>query len=268
MQSSQAINVKNHRGGEARLIGSVAKLATIIELFTDGEPSLSNKEIADKLNLPPSSTHHFLKAMCQQRILIQGSDRRYRLGWKILEWSNKVMYFQDINAEAGPIISQLLTRFKGTSHIGMFDDGKVRFVFKAMSPHVDVVPTFVGRTRFPAHATSIGKVLLAYNKSFMAPMMAGGMLKTTPNTIVCIKTLEEELALVRERGYAISDGENETITYGIAAPIKSYNGQVVAALNLVGEKAYMEKEKSLIIHEVVRAANLISREIGYMTINY
>lgn len=250
------------------MIESVAKLAAIIELFTDGEPSLSNKEIADKLNSPPSSTHHFLKAMCQQSILIQGSDRRYRLGWKILEWGNKVMYFQDIHAEAGPIISQLLARFKGTSHIGMFDEGKVRFVFKAMSPHVDVVPTYIGRTYFPAHATSIGKVLLAYNKSFIAPMLAEGMLKTTPNTISCMKVLEKELALVRERGYAISDEENETATYAVAAPIKSYNGQVVAALNLVGEKVYMEKEKVQITLEVVRAANLISREIGYMTINY
>ncbi|MEO4052072.1 IclR family transcriptional regulator [Solibacillus sp. CAU 1738] len=250
------------------MIASVSKIASIIELLSVGEPSLSNKEIADKLNLPPSSVHHFLKAMCHENILIQGSDKRYRLGWKILEWSNNVMYLQEINIEAAPIISKLVTRFKGTSHIGMFDDGEIRFIFKTMSPHVDVVPTIVGMTRFPAYSTSIGKVLLAFNKGFVMPMLAKGMIKATQNTITSLAELEEDLKLIRMRGYAICDVENETHTYGIAAPIKTYNGQVVAALNLVGDKEYMKKEKAAIIREVVHCADLISRQLGYMTINY
>jgi len=249
------------------MISSVQKLARIIDLFSDGEPSLSNKEIADRLNLPPSSVNHFLKSMCKENILLQGTDKRYRLGWKILEWSNKVMYYQEIHAEAGPIISNLVTRFKGTSHIGMFYDGEIRFVFKAMSPNADVVPTFIGMTRYPAYATSIGKVLLAYNKSFLMPMMAKGMFKQSKNTITNVDTLQKELEVVRKNGYAISDDENVSSTYGIAAPIKTYNGQVVAALNLVGERDYMKgKEHQLIIKEVVRSANLISRQLGYMII--
>lgn len=207
--------------------------------------------------------------MTDEHILVQGSDKRYRLGWKILEWGNKVMYYQDISLEASPIISQLVSRFKGTSHIGMFDDGEVRFVFKAMSPHVDVVPTLVGMTRFPAYATSIGKVLLAYNKSFLQPMLAKGMFKQSKNTITSMEILEKELTEIRKRGYSISDNENETDTYGIAAPIKSYSGQVVAALNLVGERNYMTgKEHHLIVREVVHSAQMISKQLGYMTINY
>lgn len=207
--------------------------------------------------------------MTQENILVQDRDKRYRLGWKILEWGNKVMYYQDISLEASPIISQLVSRFKGTSHIGMFDEGEVRFVFKAMSPHADVVPTLVGMTRFPAYATSIGKVLLAYNKAFLPPMMAKGMFKQSKNTITNLDTLERELIEIRKRGYSISDHENETNTYGIAAPIESYNGQVVAALNLVGERNYMTgKEHHLIIREVVRSAQMISKQLGYITINY
>ncbi|WP_141904944.1 IclR family transcriptional regulator [Lysinibacillus sp. Y5S-8] len=251
------------------MISSVKKISRIIDLFLDGEPSLSNKEIADKLNLPPSSVHHFLKTMCQESILLQGSDKRYRLGWKILEWSNKVMYYQEINFEAGPIISNLVARFKGTSHIGMFDNGEVRFVYKAMSPHADIVPTFVGMTRYPAYSTSIGKVLLTYNPAFMLPMLEKGMFKQTANTITSVEDLKKELEVVYKNGYAISDQENASNTYGVAAPIKTYNGQVVAALNLVGEKSYMNgKDKQAIVREVIRSAELISRQLGYMTINY
>lgn len=69
-------------------------------------------------------------------------------------------------------------------------------------------------------------------------------MKHSTNTITCINQLNEELRDIRKQGFAISDDENDFGLYGVAAPIKSYNGQVIAALNLVGDRNYMiGKEK-------------------------
>jgi DNA-binding IclR family transcriptional regulator len=79
--------------------------------------------------------------------------------------------------------------------------------------------------------------------------------------------LNEELKDVRKQGYAISDDENDYGLYGVAAPIKSYNGQVIAALNLVGDRNYMMgKEKTRIIQSVIRSAQMISKQVGYMSL--
>lgn len=249
------------------MIASVNKMAQIIDLFVESESSLSNKEIADKLNLPVSSVHHFLKTMCAENILMQDKNRKYRLGWRILEWSNKVMYQQEMNEKVAPIAANLVNRFKGNVHVGMFDNGEVRFIYKAVSPFTDVLPTYIGKTRFPAHATSVGKVLLAYNPKFVEAVVARGMESFTANTITDIAVLKKELLTIRQQGYALSNGENETGTYGIAAPIKSYNGQVIAAINFVCDLEYIrDNNYHTILNEVIRAAQNISREIGYITI--
>ncbi|TCJ04333.1 IclR family transcriptional regulator [Cytobacillus praedii] len=251
------------------MISSVERITKILNLFTDSEPSLGNIEIAEKLGIHPSSAHHFVKSMCKEGILIQGNDRKYRLGWKLLEWSNKVMYQQDIHSEAGPIIVNLVRQFKGTSHIGMFHEGEVRFVFKTTSPDADVVPTFIGTTRRPAYSTSSGKVLLAFNPSFIQPTLAKGLLKQSTNTITSVTKLYAELKKIKQQGYAISDDENDFGLYGVAAPIKSYNGQVIASLNFVGEPNYMKgKENKLIIQSVVRSAQAISKQLGYISLPY
>ena len=252
--------------GVIGMIASVSKMAQIIDLFSESESALSNKQIAEKLNLPVSSVHHFLKAMCKENILIQDKNRKYRLGWRILEWGNKVMYQQEMNEKVGPIAANLVNRFKGSVHVGMFDSGEVRFIYKAVSPHSDVLPTYIGKTRFPAHATSIGKVLLAYNPSFLQAVEQKGMQCFTKNTITDINELKKELLIIRQQGYAISNGENETNTFGIAAPIKTYSGQVIASINFVSDVNYISGNNfQNILNEVVRSAQNVSREIGYIT---
>ncbi|AMM92895.1 IclR family transcriptional regulator [Peribacillus simplex] len=248
------------------MISSVEKVIKILDLFTNEEPSLGNKEIAEKLNMSPSSSHHLVKTMCKEGMLIQGKDRKYRLGWKLLEWSSKVMYQQDIHYEAGPILSNLVLQFRGNSHIGMFHEGEVRFVMKMSSPHAEHMTTFIG-ARKPAYCTSSGKILLAFNPSFIQPTLAKGLLKHSTNTITCINQLDEELKAIRKQGFAISDDENDFGLYGVAAPIKSYNGQVIAALNLVGDRNYMiGREKTNIIQSVIRSAQMISKQVGYMSL--
>ncbi|WP_026679046.1 IclR family transcriptional regulator [Fictibacillus gelatini] len=246
------------------MIGSVHKIAKILNCFSNDEPVLGNLEIAEKLGMSPSTVHHLLNTLCQEGMLIKDSQKKYRLGWKLLEWGNQVMYQQDILNGALPLVEGLVRRFCGTVHIGMYDEGEVIFVLKAASKEIEDIDTHVG-ARKPAYCTSTGKVLLSYNPSLVQATIRKGLIRRAPNTITCPNRLKMDLNESRHRGYSISDNENELGLYGIAAPIRSYTGQTIAALNLVGEPSYMQgRYRQEILKHVVQTADLISKELGYI----
>lgn len=248
------------------MIASVNKICKILNCFTSDDPVLGNAEIAAKLNMNASTVHHLVRTLCEEGILIRDDRRKYRLGWKLLEWGNQVMFQQEIYSGAIPIVEELVRKFNGTVHIGMFDRGDVVFILKVSSKDSIQVSTHVG-SRTPAYCTSTGKVLLSFNQSFLAHTTERGLLPRAPNTITCMKQFQDELQQIRNRGYSISNNENEHGLYGIAAPIRSYAGRTIAALNIVGPVAYMEEtDRETIVRNVIHTANLISREFGYLEV--
>ena len=248
------------------MIESVKKACHIISCFSSEEPVLGNAEIAGKLGMSPSTTHHLLSTLCNEGVLMKDQKRKYRLGWKLLEWNNNVMFQQDIYDKAIPLVKELIHRFIGTAHIAMFDKGEVVFVLKVSSQEASPVHTYIG-SRKPAYATSTGKVLLAFNSSYLKETISRGLSRQAPNTITDVDKLKKELELVCEMGYSISDNENNTATYAIAAPILSYSGKTIAAVNLVGPASYMQgSNRTKIIQSVINTAQSISQELGYIEV--
>ncbi|MEH7458162.1 IclR family transcriptional regulator [Bacillus sp. JJ1127] len=248
------------------MIASISKICKILNCFTNDDPVLGNSEIASKLNMNPSTVHHLVRTLCEEGMLIRDEQRKYRLGWKLLEWGNQVMFQQEIYSGAIPIVEELVRKFNGTVHIGMFDRGDVVFILKVSSKDSVQISTHVG-SRKPAYCTSTGKVLLSFNPSSLEYTPENGLLPRAPNTITCMKRFQEELQTIRKQGYSISDNENEHGLYGIAAPIRSYTGRTIAALNIVGPKTYMQGSNSqVMIQSVMNTANLISKEFGYLDI--
>ncbi|MED2970658.1 transcriptional regulator, IclR family [Bacillus sp. OV194] len=248
------------------MIGSVQKIARILNCFTDEEPVLGNLDIATKLDLNPSSVHHLLHTLCQEGMLIKDSQKKYRLGWKLLEWGNRVMYQKEMLSGAFPIVEGLIRRFNGAVHIGMFDQGEVVFVLKASPKESQEIPTYVG-SRKPAYCTSSGKILLSSNPPMVKVTVEKGLVQRAPNTITCAAQLQTELQEVKKRGYSVSDNENELGLYGVAAPIRSYSGHTIASLNIVGEPFYMQgRDSKGILEHLLLTANTLSKELGYIEV--
>ncbi|MFC7392107.1 IclR family transcriptional regulator [Scopulibacillus cellulosilyticus] len=247
------------------MISTVHKIANILNCFTPDEPALGNLEIASKLGMNPSTVHHLLRSLLEEGLLIKDRKNKYRLGWKLLELGNQVMYQQDIYNEAIPMVQELIKSFNSIVHIGMLDEkGQFIFVMKSSSKHAIQVPTYIG-ARKPTYCFSTGKILLSFNPSLVEPTINKGLLPRGPNTITTIDKLETELSDVRNKGYSVSDNENEFGVYGIAAPIRSYTGKTIAALNMVGPASYMQgSERQVMIKSVINTAQSISRELGYI----
>ena len=119
-------------------------------------------------------------------------------------------------------------------------------------------------TRWPAHAASTGKVLLA----FLAPgrlddTMRGSWPALTPRTIVG-PALRRALARVREQGYATAIEELEPGFVAVGAPVRDASGEVVAALSVGGPKARMGGDRlAACTKQVVAAARRVSARLGH-----
>ncbi|WP_042348011.1 IclR family transcriptional regulator [Bacillus massiliigorillae] len=249
------------------MISSVKRACQILSSFTQDNPVLGNAEIAERLGLSKSTTHHLITTLCNEGVLMRDVERKYRLSWKILEWNNNVMFQQDFYDKAMPLVKELTETFRGTAHISMFDIGDVVNVLRISSQDFDSLPTYLG-SRKPAYCTSAGKALLVYNDNYLQKTIEKGFSRQGPNTITDVATLKRELATVRGQGYSISNNENDTSTYAIAAPILSYSGQTIASVNLVGPISYMKGlHRGHIIRSVMKTAKAISRELGYIEVN-
>jgi DNA-binding IclR family transcriptional regulator len=120
--------------------------------------------------------------------------------------------------------------------------------------------------RWPAHATSTGKVLLAYLPvAQYEELLSAPLEKFTDNTITEMSKLQEELAQIRTLGYGTVHEELELGFVAGAAPIFNHNGQVVAAISVGGPSVRIQTERMQeIVDKVVQTADRISQQIGFI----
>jgi DNA-binding IclR family transcriptional regulator len=120
-------------------------------------------------------------------------------------------------------------------------------------------------TRVPVHSTAVGKTLLAFQpEEALTRIIALGLPASAPNTLVDEKALRRELALVRVKNYAVDDEESEVGLRSIAAPIRSYSGNVVAAISIAGPVHRMTRKMLLgWVRELVEAADAVSLRLGW-----
>jgi DNA-binding IclR family transcriptional regulator len=124
----------------------------------------------------------------------------------------------------------------------------------------------IAGSRAPAHCTSVGKVLLAYQSpEDVQEIIGNGLTRFTDNTVTAPDKLLEELAAIRQKGYAVDDEEIEVGLRCIAAPVRNHSGNVIAAVGVAAPVQRMSKKNlQTTAPTVVAAADSISRRLGYL----
>jgi IclR family pca regulon transcriptional regulator len=134
---------------------------------------------------------------------------------------------------AEPHLERLVAQVHESSSVCVLDGDDVVYVARVPTSRIMTVAINVG-TRFPAYATSMGRVLLAaQSDEWIAGYLASARLKPlTPYTITDPGSLHDELMLVRKQGWALADQQLEEGLRSIAAPLRDATGRVVAAVNV------------------------------------
>jgi DNA-binding IclR family transcriptional regulator len=163
-------------------------------------------------------------------------------------------------AVAQPFLERLGKVSGETINLGVTSNGMVEQIAQVDSTYLIGGTNWVGLS-VPLHCSALGKVLLAYGA---APPPAGPLERRTDKTITSEAALRAELAGVRARGYAVTDEELEPGLIAVAAPVRGFDGGVVAALSVSAPASRMTRDRlaSAAGHCVAEAAGL-SAALGY-----
>jgi DNA-binding IclR family transcriptional regulator len=246
-------------------IQAIERAVSILNAFSAERPEYGVTELAAELGLHKSTVHRFLVNL-ETAGLVERSPRtgRYRLGLRILELGGLVMQQLSLWDEALPFLEGLVRDAGETGHLAVLDGGEAIYIEKVETHRALRIPSAVGQG-YPAHATSLGKVLLAHLPLEEVRAIANerGLAACTVSTITSLERLESELATIREQGYAVDNEEYDDGLRCIGAPIKDHTGQVVAAIGVGGPITRVTPERVADLAELVRdAARGLSRRLG------
>ncbi|HAM26225.1 MAG TPA: IclR family transcriptional regulator [Microbacteriaceae bacterium] len=255
-----------HRGpAESNGAHSVDRAITVLEIIAGlGDASVS--EVATSVGMHRSTISRLL-AVLEKRGMVQvaGARGRYRLGPNILRLASAVSTPLDVSVQGADICEQLAMDLGETINIAITLGDSAVNVYQASGPGAITVNNWVGRPT-PLHATSSGKVLLAWlDERALDAVLDRRLEPFTAQTITDANALRRQLAAARVDGYAVTVGELEDGLNAIAAPVRGPGGEVIAALSASAPSYRLPPElMPQNAAEVMRAADRIGRRMGYL----
>jgi DNA-binding IclR family transcriptional regulator len=171
--------------------------------------------------------------------LVDRIDTKYVLGWEMARLGRRADPYVGLVAKARPLLQELADALNETVTLSVpSDDDGLDLVAEATGSHV-IGPTsmhMVGR-RYPLHASSSGKVLLAEMSDAKVKTLLPERLEAyTPHTITDRTVLFKELRQIREQGYAIIDNELEAELLSLSRPVRDSSGTLVAIISVNGPR--------------------------------
>jgi len=248
------------RQPSTRRIGAAERAIAVLDTLAEaGE--LGTNEIARRTGMTPSTVSRQLGTLAAsglaERVPTSG---RYRLGIRLIHLANAVLARLDVREVARPHLVALVEATGETATLSVPGDEDAITVDFVPGAHQVQTVSRLGRPSI-AHATSAGKVMLAFSGR---ELPEGPFRAYTPRTITDARALAGEIQEVLERGYAQAIGEREPGLTAIAAPIRSSRGELEAIVALQGpserfDTTAVERAVPLLLE---RAA-AVSAELGW-----
>jgi DNA-binding IclR family transcriptional regulator len=235
--------------------------------FNRDNPELSGAELSRRLDLPRASVFRMLHTLEQGGFVERvGDSGNYKLGLAVLRLGFEYLASMELTEHGRPVIEELRDRCGYSAHLVVRDGREVVFIAKAASRNATFHSIQVG-ARLPAHATVLGRILLA-NLSIAAlrQLYPEDALPTytprTPTTLEQLKTLIDQH---RADGHAVSQSGFETGISTIGAPVFNDRGEVVAAVSItVPAQRVNETELPGLVEQVQASATKLTQRISHL----
>jgi IclR family acetate operon transcriptional repressor len=253
-------------GTDRDIVRAVDRAITILQLIArEGEARVS--DLARALGVNRSTAFRILATLEQRGMVVQDGERgAYHLGSGVVELAAAATREGlPLTAVARPLCEELAAEVGETVNIAIFDGEAVISVDQVLGSATLTSVNWIGQ-RTPAHATSAGKVFLAYmSPDERARHLDRGLPAFTDHTITDPALLERELEVVRRRGYSTTNEEHEDGLAALAAPIFDSMGSVVAAVTVSGPAFRFRPDRiGDIAAAVTRVADALSARNGFV----
>jgi IclR family pca regulon transcriptional regulator len=226
--SERPTTARTDRGIGTDFVQSLERGLAVIRAFDAEHPELTLSDVARAAGLTRASARRFLRTLMELGY-VRSNGRLFALRPRVLELGYAYLSSLSLHEVAQPHLERLVSVLRESSSVSVLDADDVVYVARVPTRRIMTITISVG-TRFPAYATSMGRVLLAgQSDEWLDGYFATVELRRlTARTVTDIPALRAELLLVRDQGWAFVDEELEAI----AAPINDLSGRVIAAVNV------------------------------------
>lgn len=214
-------------------ISMLGRAFTLLTAFRPGDGELSLAELCRRTGIAKPTAHRLLGELAGWGA-VERTENGVRLGLRLFELGQLVPRQRDLLEVAAPFLADLSEATRETVHLAVPDGSEVVYVQKLARSDSPDIPSRLGG-RMPAYCTGVGKALLAFGPpEQLAAVLAAGLPRRTPRTVIAPGLLHSELAAIRRRGIAEEHEESAPGVACVAAPVLGPDGYAVAALSISG----------------------------------
>ncbi|MGD9238629.1 MAG: IclR family transcriptional regulator [Desulfobacterales bacterium] len=210
----------------ARHIDVVLRALDVLDCFQD-DSVVSLKEIIDRTGVTRSRAMRLLGTLVSRGYLIEDSDKRnYYLGIKLAILGNSFEKFNNIEVITRPVLKQLAVKTGESATLFVVDGFERVALIREEGTHAIRYSVREGQ-RMPLHVGAAAKILLAFGPVELAQKVASSQ-SADSNKLI------KEIDAARQKGYAITKGENVPDAHAIAAPVIDYKNRLIGAIGIAG----------------------------------
>lgn len=240
--------------------GVVARISSLLGVFTPTDRELSGAELARRSGLARSTAHRLVSELVAEGLLERTDSGRYQLGMRLFELGQMAPRQRGLRESAAPFMCDLRDATRQTVHLAVLDGAEVVYLDIIRAASAPRMQSRVGG-RLPAHATGVGKAILAFSdSSVVEEIIAAGLTRLTRYTIDDPNRLRRELAQTAQRGSAYDREENALGTICCASPVFGPDNAVIGAISVAGHTTRFDVER--VAAAVRSTAMAISRMQG------
>lgn len=237
-----------------QFVQSLARGLAVIRAFDADHPKMKLTEVAKRTELTRASARRFLMTLAELGY-IRSDGKDFSLTPMVLQLGYAYLSGLSLSQVAQPHLQDLSTELSESTSLAVLDGAHIVYIARVAARRIMTVSINVG-TRFPAYATSMGRVLLAglSQAELDGYLNFVPLIALTPRAISTRGGLLDELAKVRAQGWAMVDQELEVGLMSMAAPIRDKSGRIVAAINVslpaqtvIGGRKSLDKVRQALI---------------------
>jgi IclR family acetate operon transcriptional repressor len=246
--------------------GTVRKAVRLLECLAEAPEAMGLTEIAQATALNKATAHRLLTVLRDAGLVGQDErDRRYRLGLRLAQFGTQALERLEIRRLARPHMVSLMQATAQTVHLAILEGSEVVYAEKVEGLEAVTLRSRVGGTP-PAHATSVGKCLLAFLPPEERELLVSRLPlpRFTRHTITNRAAFRRHLQEVRRRGYAVDDEDHREGLRCVGAPVFDGSGRAVAAVSIAGPTFRIAPAAFPgLARQVMDCAQAISAALGY-----
>jgi len=216
---------------------AVDRAAGLLLAVMEARDPLTFTELQDSSALAKSTLSRLLSSLERHDLVTRGEDGTVRPGGALTRYAHSRRPTDELIEAARPHMTDLSEATGEKINLAVLDAAEVEQISQIDCTYL-IGGVNWGDQRIPLHASALGKVFLAYG----AEAPPGRLKKYSSRTITSKQRLRADLARVRDRGWALADGELEEGLIAVAAPVFSADGSVVGALSISGPTLRMSRE--------------------------